>query len=61
MRDRIIIHLDEITYESKEQLLTTLWNIEDDEGYECASISKAISILQELITNERKRLHIKER
>lgn len=46
MKKEIIINLDELSLQNKNNLLTALYNIEDNEMYKCESVSKAINDLQ---------------
>ena len=47
MKAHIIIDLNELTNDTKEELLNTLYHIEDQMSYKCKSVSKTIDTLQE--------------
>lgn len=44
----IVVDLNQLSTETLNNLLNTLYQIEDEMGYKCKSVSKAINILQEL-------------
>lgn len=53
MKVHIIIDLEELTKATKEELLNTLYHVEDEMGYKCKSVSGVIDTLQnDLIKNE---------
>ena len=46
MKTTIVVDLNELSKETKDKLLDTLYQVEDEMGYKCKSVSKTIDILQ---------------
>lgn len=46
MKVHIVIDLEELTKATKEQLLDTLYHVEDQMCYKCKSVSRVIDTLQ---------------
>lgn len=49
MEDKITINLNELTEIQKEKLLHMLYQFEDENNYECESVSNSIDLLQEKV------------
>lgn len=49
MEDKITINLNELNEIQKEKLLHMLYQFEDENHYECESISNSIDLLQEKV------------
>ena len=49
MKKTIVIDIDNLTTQNQQKLLDTLYNIEDNLGYECKSVSSTIKYLQEIL------------
>lgn len=49
MEDKITINLNELTEVQKEKLLNMLRQFEEDNYFECESISNSIDLLQEKV------------
>ncbi len=54
MKAHIVIDLDELTQQTKGELLDTLYHIEDQMEYKCKSVSKLINYLQEHLHEDKK-------
>lgn len=49
MEDQITINLNELTEIQKEKLLNMFYQFEDENNYECESVSNSINLLQEKV------------
>lgn len=49
MKDKITINLNELNEMQKEKLLDLFYDFEDENSYECKTISKSIDLLQKKI------------